>query len=295
MFNFVSMYYYNSYIMCMALPMGNWRLKSSFSSFMFLLFFLLLHFTPTITAQSPIYMYTFCHNSTTGKSPTTSYQSNVNNFLSWVTSDSITGTVYNETIIGNNGDGDGDAAVYGNYNCRGDLSGYFCQFCLTTAAREIAQRCPNTVTAMIWYDICIIRCSNYNFFGKISLTPAWNVSGSKTIKDSTELRKAQDDMRGTITKLTSQNQYWGIVEFNWNNTEKRYGLLQCSKDLTSHDCRQCLETLLDIVPLCCETKVSWAIMAPSCGMKFDDYRFYQITNQTGTGSPSLIPNPGTLS
>ncbi|KAJ1376860.1 Protein kinase domain [Sesbania bispinosa] len=232
-------------------------------------------------------MYNSCQN-TTGKSLPTSYQTNVNNLLSWIASDSSKGNEYNHITIGNNNGH--DDVVYGSYDCRGDITGYFCQFCLNTAAREIVQRCPNSVSAVIWYDICIIRYSNQSFLGKLSLTPSWNVTGSKSIKDSTEVGKAESNMESLIRKATIEaNQSWAMGEFNWSDNEKRYGWVQCAKDLSNDGCRLCLEAMLDIVPKCCGTKVGWAVVAPSCGMKFDDYLFYQFNNQTESSSP--MPNP----
>jgi len=139
-------------------------------SFLFLLF-------TTTRAQAPIYMYNFCENST---SVSPSYKANVETLLSWVTTDSDQSDGYNYTTVNNNNND--DDAVYGLYSCRYDITGYFCRFCITTAASELSRRCPNAVRAIIWYDICIIRYSNQSFNGKVSLTPTWNITGPKKIK-----------------------------------------------------------------------------------------------------------------
>lgn len=247
-----------------------------------------LLFNPTTSVQSPIYMYKYCQNSTTGKPLTTSsYQTNVNNFLSWIISDSAKGTQSNNTTLGSNNND--DDVVYGNYDCRGDIIGHFCQFCLNTAITEIGQRCPNSVSAVMWYDICIIRYSNQNFFGKLSTTPSWNFTESKTIKDSRELVKAEDSMGGLIREATSigANKSWAMSEFNWGGNERRYGWVQCARELGKDECRQCLEAMLELVPQCCGTKVAWAVVAPSCGMKFDDYMFYS-TPMTNPGKDLIV-------
>lgn len=258
-------------------------------SFMAMLLLLLVLITST-SAQTPIYMYNFCNS--TQKSLSTSYQSNVNNLFLWYNSDSATGRESNHTILGNNNNGHDDV-VYGSYDCRGDIADQFCRFCINSAINEITQRCPNGVSAVIWYDLCIIRYSNQNYFGKVVLTPSWNISGSKSVKDSTELGKAEDLMRSLMRKMTEENRSWATSEFNWSDTEKRYGLVQCSGDLNSDGCIECLETLLDKIRQCCGTKVTWAVVAPSCGIKFDDQKFYQLTENTGSSSP--VPNPGNIS
>ena len=257
-----------------------------FLSFILLNLFLFMTLT---TAQSPFYMYSVCENSTQ-KTLNASYQSNVNNFLSWTTSDSAKETVSNNSTIVSNNSNDHDT-VYGFYDCRGDITGSFCQFCINTAVREIAKYCPNSISAMIWYDLCIMGYTNQNPSGRVIVTPSWNVTGSKIAKDSTELAKSENNMTSLIRKVTTEgNPNWAMGEFNWSDTEKRYGLVQCNRDLSKDGCRQCLEAMLERVPQCCGTKVGWVVVCPSCGMKIDDYNFYGQQ----TGSPSPLPNSGNI-
>ncbi|XP_027192292.1 cysteine-rich receptor-like protein kinase 25 isoform X2 [Cicer arietinum] len=254
-------------------------------------FILLLNFLFTLTSaeQSPFYMYSFCQNSTQ-KTPNPSHQSNVNNFLSWINSDSASGTVSNHTTISSKNNRDDDD-VYGFYDCRGDVTVSFCQFCLNIAVGEIPQRCPNGVSSMIWFDVCIVGYTNKNSTGEVSVAPSWNVTGSKTVKDSTELAKAENNVRSLIDSVTTEgNLNWALGAFSWSNTVKRYGWVQCNRVLSKNGCKQCLEAMMDLVPKCCGTKVGWAVMSPSCGVKYDDYRFYQVNNQTGSRSPMPIPD-----
>ncbi|CAK8561160.1 unnamed protein product [Lathyrus sativus] len=253
--------------------------------------FILLHiFLFAFTnAQLPYTKFSYCQNSTE-KTNNTAYQSNINKVISWINSDSAAGTVSNQTTIhssNNNNDDD----VYGFYDCRGDVRGTFCQFCVNTATRDIGQRCPSSVSAIIWYELCVVGFSNHNIQGKVYTTPTWNFTGTKTVKDSTELGKAENYMRNLIGKVTSKedNANWAFGEFDWSDNEKRYGWVQCNREISKDGCRQCLEAMLDIVPRCCRTKVKWAVLSPSCGIKIDDNKFYNLQ----TGSPSSpSPNPG---
>ena len=142
----------------------------------------ILLFLTTTSAQAPVYSYNSCMNSTS-ISPT--YKTNVKSLLSWITNDSSISKGFNYTTISSNNGGDNDGygdAVYGLYSCRYDITGYFCQFCLTTAVNEISRLCPDSVTAILWYDVCILRYSNQSFHGKVSLSPTWNVTGPRKIK-----------------------------------------------------------------------------------------------------------------
>ena len=116
----------------------------------------------TTCAQSPNYVGDDCHNST-AQALTGAYKTNLSNVLSWLSRDSATSKGYNHTSMGT---GTVDA-VYGLYDCRGDVTGTFCQFCVSTAASDILQRCPNRSSAVIWYNYCILRYSNHDFFGNL--------------------------------------------------------------------------------------------------------------------------------
>ncbi|XP_057738045.1 cysteine-rich receptor-like protein kinase 10 isoform X3 [Arachis stenosperma] len=95
-------------------------------------------------------------------------------------------------------------------------------------------------------------------------------------------------MQSLIKNATVEtNLLYAMGEFNSDGSSgERYGFVQCSRDLTSDHCRQCLNSMLDQVPKCCATKVGWQVGAPSCLIKYDDYMFYKITTSQGP-SPSF--------
>ncbi|KAF1870035.1 hypothetical protein Lal_00017615, partial [Lupinus albus] len=236
--------------------------------------------------QSPNYVGDDCHNSTE-QVLTNAYQTNLNNTLSWLSYDASTSKGYNHTTIGN----DTNDAVYALYDCRGDVTGSFCQFCVSTAASQILQICPKRSSAIIWYNFCILRYSNHDFFGNITITPSWQILGHKNITNQEEAKKAKNFMQSLIRKATVEtNMLYAMGSFNLSaNNEERYGLVQCSRDINSEQCGECLEAMLDKVPQCCETKLGWQVLAPSCLMKYDDNMFYLINDKTT--SPSSLPNP----
>lgn len=241
------------------------------------------------TAQSPFYMGDDCQNSSTTEQQalTQTYQTNLQNTLTWLYNDADTGKGYNHHTTGN---GTSDV-VYGLYDCRGDLTGQFCEFCVSTAASEILQRCQNKTSAVIWYNYCVLRYSNKNFYGNLTITPSWEIVGSKNITAQDELQKVEENMHSLIREATVEtNKLYAMGEFNLSDGGvKRYGLVQCTRDLTSNECSQCLEAMLDKVPQCCGGKIGWQVLAPSCIIKYDDYMFYD-DNQTSSPLPN---SPGT--
>ncbi|KOM49884.1 hypothetical protein LR48_Vigan08g071100 [Vigna angularis] len=198
-----------------------------------------------------------------------------------MSSDAATSKGYNYTSIGNKN------TVYGLYNCRGDVVGYFCQFCVSNAAREIPQHCPNSVSAMVWYDFCILKYSNENFFGKILTHPTWHAVGTKNISNKEETKKGEDFMRSLIRKATVETSMLYYMDaFNLSFTQSRYGMVQCTKDLTNDGCRECLEAMLAEVPKFCEQKLGWFIWSGTCMIKYDDQMFYLLNNQSSSSRES---------
>ncbi|KAK7314056.1 hypothetical protein VNO77_39264 [Canavalia gladiata] len=256
-------------------------------------FLLLLSFKPLIKAQqTPIFLGSNCQNST-HKPLSRAYQTNLEDILTWLSTDAVTSKGYNHSSISSNIHG--DDAVYGLYECRGDVVGYFCQFCVSYAAKEIPQQCPNGVSAMIWYDFCVLRYSNENFIGKAQTYPSWHAFGIKNISNSEEIQKAEDFIRYLIKKATKEtNQLFYMDGFNLSSTERRYGMVQCTRDLSNEVCRECLEAILAQFPKCCEQKLRWSIWSESCLIKYHDQIFYLLNNQAPLVSvPNLhIANQG---
>ncbi|XP_054811837.1 cysteine-rich receptor-like protein kinase 10 [Prosopis cineraria] len=212
-----------------------------------------------------------CHN----KAPqalSDLYKANLDQLLSLLSTDAAaTNKGYNHTAIGN-----ATNTVYGLYDCRGDDPGYLCQFCVSTATRELLQRCPNHPSAAIWYSYCIVRYSNENFFGKVMMSPLWSMEGTTKMSDPTEWKKAESYIRslmGRATEKTKELNAWG--EFDLGGGRRRHALVQCSRDLDRKSCRQCLEALMNNVTQCCEQKQGWHVGTPSCIIKYNDYMFYQ--------------------
>ena len=250
-------------------------------------FILYISFKQLITkAESPTYVGDDC-NYSTPKVLSNAYKTNLKSILSYLSADAATSKGYNYTSIGDNTT-KGDV-VYGLYDCRGDV--YFCEVCVASVSREVLERCPNRVSASILYSFCTLRYSNENFFGKISTYPNWTHVGSKTISNAIEIQKSKDLMKILIKKATNEsNQLYYMGGFYLSSTESRYGLVQCSRDLTNERCRQCLEIMLAKVPICCEHKLGWHVGSASCLIRYDDYMFYLNHEQ----SPSvLVPDPQT--
>ncbi|KAK2393358.1 cysteine-rich receptor protein kinase [Trifolium repens] len=70
-----------------------------------------------------------------------------------------------------------------------------------------------------------------------------------------------------VTVATSVNSFMFHTEvLNFNQSEKRYGLAQCTRDISRKDCRRCLDGQLDIARNGYENKKRWATFGYNCLM-----------------------------
>lgn len=56
-------------------------------------------------------------------------------------------------------------------------------------------------------------------------------------------------------------------------------LAQCTPDLSPNDCRTCLNSAVESLPLCCDGKVGGRVLFPSCKLRYELYPFYRSIDQ----------------
>ncbi|WJX30584.1 hypothetical protein P8452_19105 [Trifolium repens] len=204
--------------------------------------------------------------------PSTTYQTNLDNLMSSLSSDSATSNGFGNRTSGS----DQNNKVYGLYLCRGDANTSLCHSCVQNSSRLLRQHCPNNASAVLWYPFCLLRYSNNNFFGNLTLRPRIPMFDAK--QNLTSAGEFDSDarllMNGLIQMGSQTDLMFGTHMFNINGTQSRYGWVQCSRDITSEECRTCLSNLLEDVQNCCLEKKVWRIFSPSCIMMYETQPFF---------------------
>ncbi|KAI4332882.1 hypothetical protein L6164_017756 [Bauhinia variegata] len=242
----------------------------------------------------PIWYNQVCQNDTVAPSNRT-YQSNLNLLLSTLSSKAATDG-FGETTVGN---GSGNSpTIYGQYICRPDTSSVVCQYCVTTSTQEILTRCHNSVTAIIWYNYCMLRYSNVYFFGTVAMEPSYsyyNVSINGE-DHGTVAKRIVEFMNGLILNATAAAGMSAVNELDLSDSMKCYGIVQCVKDINGSECRRCLQGLLRKDG---GDKVGVRFLCPSCMMRRESYRFFLANQANGSlnnsaGTDELEPEKGLL-
>lgn len=166
--------------------------------------------------------------------------------------------------------------AYGLALCRGDVAAKDCRTCVKEAGEEIRKRCPYNQGAIIWYDNCLLKYSNEDFFGQIDEENKFCMWNVRDVSDPKDFNQKTSDLLRQLAKeaFVTQTMYAvGELELG-ESKELLYGLAQCTRDLSSIDCFKCLEAAIGQLPFCCDGKGGGRIVGGSCNIRYEVYPFF---------------------
>ncbi|KAF4398043.1 hypothetical protein G4B88_019764, partial [Cannabis sativa] len=235
-----------------------------------LLYFLLTLLSNLCFADPP---YTRCSNTTSNYTDNSLFQSNLQNLLATFPSNAST-LKFHTSIMGEK---DADK-VYGVYMCLNYVNDQLCHDCIATAAQDVLTLCHhNSKEAVVWEELCQLRYSNDNFFGKLS-----DDTGDiplRNLQNISQPEEFKSFMTKTLRNLT-QTAAYNHDSFSYATGEVSYmdktvyALVQCSRDLSPDDCKDCLgsatEEILDVYYY----SIGARLLSRSCYLRYELYAFY---------------------
>jgi hypothetical protein len=235
---------------------------------------------------APTYSYHFCSNTTFTANST--YQSNLDLVLSSLSSKATPVTGFSNASAGE---------VSGLFLCRGDVNTPVCQDCVAYAAKEILERCLLQKGAIIWYDECLLRYSNFSIFSTINYDPGQKLPNPQSIQEADRERFSRL-MDSTLISLATRasdsvtGKKFATKEVEFNSSlaasQTLYSLVQCTPDLSVYDCYKCLRVTIGTLPSCCDGRQGGRVLLPSCNIRFEVYPFYNFT-AASSAFPPLPP------
>ncbi|KAF5944330.1 hypothetical protein HYC85_018407 [Camellia sinensis] len=239
------------------------RLRANLS--LFLITIALLTTISSVFGQ-PTYNYHYCSN--------ISYNDTAN-------IKTLLGSLSSKAALNNRFYIDTSKDLHGLYQCRGDVATDVCQTCVEVAIQEIQQsnRCQFRSRADIWYDECTLRYARTSFFGTVKLDPLvlmYN-TGNASSPNNTYV-----DTLSLMRRLASEAGKEPMMYYAHEELPATAGdvapknvsaMVQCCKDISGDDCNRCLQNLTMYAETCCLEKSGWRILAPSCNMRYEEYRF----------------------
>jgi len=183
--------------------------------------------------------------------------------------------------------------VYAVGLCRGDQKQDECLNCLNHTRGVLAEHCPNQKEAIGWGAECMLRYSNRSIIGIVENEPfqvpfyTLNVTGrvnpfnavlQSLMRNLTSIAASGDSRRKYATGSAPAPEF-----------QKIYGYTQCTPDLTSEDCTNCLKEAMALILDCCSGRSGGIVLKPNCRIRFDPKIFYGPTVKLLPYAPAPAP------
>lgn len=184
--------------------------------------------------------------------------------------------------------------VYGLALCRGDISSEDCADCLQTAPTDVPNLCPYNKGSTVWYDSCLVRYENYDFFSVFNISQGDIYYFLTNVSDPVQFKDRLVMMIESISKLAAfnaSNRYFSTGLTNVSGDEEIYGMVQCTRDLSSEQCFNCLNDSLSNILSCCYGLEGVMSLKASCVLRYDSDKFFN-SNPAWVAPPSLGPGLG---
>ncbi|KAL9235618.1 hypothetical protein vseg_010363 [Gypsophila vaccaria] len=166
--------------------------------------------------------------------------------------------------------------VYGLAQCRGDVGAEDCLGCIHDAAQQIRKLCPNQADARIWFDYCLLRYSQDQFYGQVDTSFGMLYANVENVTNPNQFNQELGNLFKKIDSraINPSNLGLGKDKKMLTNVETLYGLVQCTRDLSPINCAQCLAIALQNFDGFCYEKKGCRVFYSSCFVRYELYPFY---------------------
>eukprot|EP00253_Pinus_taeda_P026092 PITA_26092 len=200
-------------------------------------------------------------------------------------------TGFNISVYGQSPD-----KVYALLQCREDMTVDQCYNCSQYATYMLKQNCSHVTGGSIWTFQCFLRYENYNFIGKMDKSLGYIYSEVFTGDTGVDIpnKNFQADVKDFLIKLSAEaalETKRSALTTTDSSSQKIYGLVQCTRDISSKDCTTCLSYAIDVIikssvyPSSVYAGVRYWIQ--SCIVRYEIYLFFNgsvLTTQQNNGS-----------
>ncbi|XP_074590245.1 antimicrobial ginkbilobin-2-like protein [Curcuma longa] len=170
------------------------------------------------------------------------------------------------------------AYVSGLALCRGDVSSSDCGACLATAGTQARELCPRSRQAVLWFDHCMLKYSDADFFGRVDLDHQiymYNVNNVSS--DPARFDAEVAELLGKLRAEAAASSLYFAAGISQTGADRElYGLAQCTRDLTREDCDLCLGAVIGQLPSCCAGKRGGRVLSGSCNFRYELYPFLNV-------------------
>ncbi|KAB2061105.1 hypothetical protein ES319_A10G064200v1 [Gossypium barbadense] len=153
--------------------------------------------------------------------------------------------------------------AYGLALCRGDVSTPDCKTCVVEAGSEIRKRCPYDKGAIIWYDNCLFKYANMEFFGHVDNQNKFYMWNLNNVSEPQLFNaKTKELLSDLATQAYANPKMYAAGEMELYGSNKLYGLTQCAGTFPALS-----------LPSCCDGKGGGRVVGGSCNFRYEIYPF----------------------
>lgn len=230
----------------------------------------------THQASAQPFIYVGC--SQTKFEPDSPFQYNLNSLLSSIVSSSSQ-TSYNSFSVGNGTGSDphDSTAVYGLYQCRGDLDTSRCANCMRNAVGQLGLVCANCDGARLELDGCYVRYEKGDFLGKLDTALVFKKCSPQSSHEE-EFFKRRDDVLADLESGTG---------FRVSSIGSVEGVGQCVGDLSGGDCSACLVDAVGKLKNVCGSALAADVFLSGCYARYWASGYY-TTAPSGSSILSIF-------
>ncbi|MQL97084.1 hypothetical protein Taro_029767 [Colocasia esculenta] len=184
---------------------------------------------------------------------------------------------------------DGPDAAYGFVQCRGDVLPADCATCLRRAASvpAVVSHCPLGRVAAIRYEDCLLRYSDEPLLGVLNHGYFLMVWNTQNITDRIPFNQRLTELVTEITTAAAAgSSRFAVGVKNFSEFRNIYGLVECTMDLSTRSCEQCLRDLTNHLP---RGQVAGSTLSASCFLKYDTSPFFALSIVPPPPPPPLQP------
>ncbi|KAI3887946.1 hypothetical protein MKW92_036702, partial [Papaver armeniacum] len=192
--------------------------------------------------------------------------------------------------------------VYGSLHCRQDIELAICLVCVHIATERVMQDsgCPNKKRAIMFYNGCVLRYSDENYFSILNEEPSTVITylDNRRITNQVQyidiVTRLLDELVFEAVPNTSVSpSFYAARSANYPRFSPVYAMVQCTPDLTPSLCNTCLRSALMRLP---SDAQGARIFFPSCSLRFEyDPSYENYIHRIQACVPTLQASPPTNS
>lgn len=162
--------------------------------------------------------------------------------------------------------GDGQNAIMGLYQCRGDLTNTSCYSCVSKIPDIANKLCGEAIAARVQLNGCYLKYEVVGFKQVSETELLYKVCGSTQVSET-----GFEQRRNTAFEMVVNGLKNGSVLFYTGSYQSVFVLGQCEGDLSSGDCGDCVESGMGSVKSQCGNSISGQVYLNKCYISYSYY------------------------